>query len=335
MASTMRMGISSLLSLATLLLISNTSVVLSDRCHRTDESALLAIKASVNIRQPSWTPGTNCCNWVGVQCNNTFGRVTFVYIDPSGRSGTIPSAVGDLPFLQTFMIRHHGGLTGQIPPAIGRLTQLTWLQLDHNSLTGPIPPSVFLLPNINYLDFTHNHLTGTIPPVIPANTPLTYLYLYNNHLTGTIPDSLGRTNIKTFYLSNNNLTGPLPASFANAKFQLLDLSSNPLTGDASLLFGAKKPLTSLLLSRNRLDFDLTNIVFPEGLQNLDLSHNKIYGSIPKQIAQLNFDGPTSFNVSYNKLCGKIPTGGLMGQFDQFVYIQNKCLCGSPLPPCRA
>ncbi|PKA51319.1 Polygalacturonase inhibitor 2 [Apostasia shenzhenica] len=40
-----------------------------------------------------------------------------------------------------------------------------------------------------------------------------------------------------------------------------------------------------------------------------------------------------FNVSYNQLCGKIPAGPITAKFGPDAFFHNKCLCGSPLPPC--
>nr|CAB3463562.1 unnamed protein product [Digitaria exilis] len=42
---------------------------------------------------------------------------------------------------------------------------------------------------------------------------------------------------------------------------------------------------------------------------LDVSHNAIYGGVPAEVA--------IFNVSYNRLCAKVPTGGNMARFDTY------------------
>ena len=81
-----------------------------------------------------------------------------------------------------------------------------------------------------------------------------------------------------------------------------------------------------------LDFDLTNVKFRVTLIHLDLSHNMIRGRIPEQIKDLNlFNG---LNMSYNRLCGKIPSGGKSRKYDVTAYFHNKCLCGTPLPACK-
>jgi Leucine-rich repeat (LRR) protein len=132
---------------------------------------------------------------------------------------------------------------------------------------------------------------------------------------------------------HNNLTGPIPDEFAAVNFTYLDLSRNALTGDASGLFGSGKELEYIDLSRNSLDFDLSAVVFPEGVDYVDLSHNAIRGRIPAQVAYV--DDLRYLNVSYNRLCGALPTGGKMPEFDLYNYQHNKYLCGAPLfPPCK-
>jgi hypothetical protein len=64
---------------------------------------------------------------------------------------------------------------------------------------------------------------------------------------------------------------------------------------------------------------------------LDLNHNNITGSIPVEMTALNLQ---FLNVSYNRLCGKIPVGGKLQSFDYSSYFHNRCLCGSPLPSCK-
>ncbi|CAN1185078.1 Polygalacturonase inhibitor [Linum perenne] len=83
----------------------------------------------------------------------------------------------------------------------------------------------------------------------------------------------------------------------------IDLSRNRLEGDASILFGGKKSVERVDLSRNLFEFDLGKVAaFPPNMTSLDLNHNKIYGKIPAGLANLDLQ---FFNVSYNRLCGEI------------------------------
>lgn len=50
---------------------------------------------------------------------------------------------------------------------------------------------------------------------------------------------------------------------------------------------------------------LSNVVFPASLTSLDFNHNRIFGSLPVELTALEFQ---FLNVTYNRLCGKIPMG---------------------------
>ena len=155
------------------------------------------------------------------------------------------------------------------------------------------------------------------------------LRLDRNRLTGPIPDSFPAAG--HVVLSHNQLSGKIPASMGKKDFGYIDLSRNKLEGDASVLFGPNKKTPIIDLSRNLLEFDLSKVKFQKGLTWLDLNHNKIFGSLPPDLTKLNLQ---LLNVSYNRLCGKIPVGGEMQKFGTTEYFNNRCLCGAPLPKCK-
>ena len=81
-------------------------------------------------------------------------------------------------------------MTGEIPPELGRLSNLKVLVLDGNQLTGEIPPELGRLSNLNLLDLYGNQLSGEIPPELGGLSNLTGLFLHGNQLTGCIPEGL-------------------------------------------------------------------------------------------------------------------------------------------------
>ncbi|BAH92216.1 Os11g0395867 [Oryza sativa Japonica Group] len=101
-----------------------------------------------------------------------------------------------------------------------------------------------------------------------------------------------------------------------------------------MLFGAKKKLNALRLSRNRFAFDLGSVELPEGLDILVIDHNMVYGSIPPAAAAAGRKW-LAFDVSYNQLCGPIPQGRYTHRFGAKHFAGNKCLCDRPLPPCSS
>ena len=210
----------------------------------------------------------------------------------------------------------------------GRVTELTVFALN---ISAPVPAAIANLTKLQTVNFAYNQLYGGIPAFLgPHALPdLTFLRLDGNRLTGTIPPT---ATVFDLSLVGNLLTGPLPATFGGASFGDVDLTDNQLTGDASMLFGAKKQLNALHLSRNRFKFDLGRVELPEAMDILEIDHNLVYGSIPAAAAARKW---LAFDVSYNQLCGPIPQGRYTHRFGAKHFAGNKCLCDHPLPPCKS
>ena len=126
-----------------------------------------------------------------------------------------------------FLHLRENGLTGRIPPELGRLTGLGGLFLGQNALTGPIPPELGNT-SLRYLVLGRNELTGPIPPELGKLTRLRWLRLQENALTGPIPPGLGNTNLEALFLDNNELSGPIPPELGKLKnLRRLNVTVNP------------------------------------------------------------------------------------------------------------
>ncbi|KAI3750409.1 hypothetical protein L2E82_21044 [Cichorium intybus] len=316
------------------LFLSLPTLSLSQTCNKDDEKVLFKIKKAFGnpYHLASWQKTDDCCQWYCVECDANSGRIIALTIFSGNISGQIPVEVGDLPYLQTLVLRKLTNLTGEIPSAIAKLTHLTSLRLSWTNLSGPVPSFLSKLTNLDFLDLSFNDLTGSIPPELATLTKLNDLHLDRNKLTGPIPESFGKFtgNVPNLYLSHNQLTGSVPKSLGYLNFTTIDFSRNKLTGDFSMFFGTHKTIQYADFSRNKFAFNLSEVVFPASLTWLDFNHNKIYGSLPATLTELNFQ---NLNVSYNRMCGQIPQGGNLQTFDNMSYFHNRCLCGSPLPAC--
>ena len=126
----------------------------------------------------------------------------------------------------------YNSLTGEIPPEIGNLTNLTLLYLVGDSLTGEIPPEIGNLTNLKILNFSANQLTGEIPSEIGNLINLETLWLNDNRLEGKIPSEIGNLiNLEDLHVDNNQLTGEIPSEIGNlANLESLWLRSNRLEG---------------------------------------------------------------------------------------------------------
>ena len=123
------------------------------------------------------------------------------------------------------------GLTGPIPPELGRLANLVALELNRNGLTGPVPPELGQLAHLEELDLSTNALTGPVPPGLGRLENLEELNLATNGLTGPVPPELGRlAHLVTLSLASNRLSGPVPSELG----ALEELKTLSLSGNAAL-----------------------------------------------------------------------------------------------------
>ena len=323
------------LAVFALILSSSPQLVSSQACREEDKAVLLKIKSSFGYSESldTWNNSTDCCFfWDGVYCEIFTWKVIYLWITNSNASGPIPSSIGDLPDLQRLNILTHPNLTGPIPESITKLRSLERLSITETSLSGNIPDFLCNMSNLYSLDLSANNLSGPIPGCFAGSVHI--INLSENRLTGRIPGSLMRGyggNDTYLSLRHNQLTGRIPRSFSTLNFEKLDLSENQFTGDASMVLGRSKFSIQIDLSNNKFDFNLSPVTYPLFLGMLDISHNRIRGSISEQIMELQ--GLGVLNMSYNRLCGPIPSGDSMRPYDKSSFIHNKCLCGTPLPPC--
>ena len=86
------------------------------------------------------------------------------------------------------MSLYYNQLTGEIPPEIGNLTNLTLLNLDSNQLIGEIPSEIGYLSSLTILSLHTNQLTGEIPSevcdMIDSNNWVPWWNIQENILEG-------------------------------------------------------------------------------------------------------------------------------------------------------
>ena len=197
------------------------------------------------------------------------------------------------------------GISGAIPPQLGRLTNLKWLDLNGNQLTGPIPTELSRLTNLESLDLNGNQLTGPIPTELNRLTNLRSLDLHNNLLTGSIPSELGRlTNLESLDLNGNQLTGPIPTELNRlTNLRSLDLHNNQLTGPIPTELGQLTNLVYLRLNSNQLTGSIpSELGRLANLRDLAMADNQLTGTIPSELSQLATLGqlsllPNNFELS--------------------------------------
>ena len=163
----------------------------------------------------NWKTDTVIQYWYGIRTNSDY-KIIYLNLCHNILTGEIPPELGLLSNL-TELNLYTNNLIGEIPPELGQLKNLTLLCLCENDLIGKIPPKLGQLTNLTCLDLYNNNLTGEIPPELGLLSNLIKLVLYHNNLTGEIPPELGLlSNLYCLELHNNKLTGEIPY-FTNYK----------------------------------------------------------------------------------------------------------------------
>lgn len=216
------------------------------------------------------------------------------------------SGIWTLNRLRTLDLSHNV-FSGSVPDGVAAIHNLKELQLQGNRFSGPLPVDIGLCPHLRRLDFCHNLFTGSLPDSLQRLNSLVFFGVSNNLLAGDFPQWIGSmSSVEYVDFSGNGFTGSLPASMGNLKsLQFLSLSDNRLTGSipGSLFYCPK--LSVIRLRGNGFSGSIPEGLFDLGLDEVDLSGNELEGPIPPGSSRL-FESLHSLDLSRNKLTGSIP-----------------------------
>ena len=210
----------------------------------------------------NWAANVNINSWYGIAVSG--GRVQWIDLSSSNLGGSIPPELGDLTELR-YLELYDNWLSGRIPPELGDLENLIELRLDYNGLTGAIPSELSGMSNLQYLYLDSNGLTGPIPSELSGMTELRELRLHRNRLSGAIPPGMGGLReLEELYLGRNRLGGAIPVGLSYLEnLKKLHLQCNELTGVIPNRFALiDSVLTEIWLHGNPMD---SPVVIPTGL----------------------------------------------------------------------
>ena len=210
-----------------------------------DREALVALYNATG--GPNWVNATNWLTdaplgeWYGVSTHAS-GRVYALDLSGGWDNSQFPSR----------FVR--GGLSGTIPPELGRLSNLGRLDLSGNDLSGAIPPELGGLSNLWYLDLSSNDLSSAIPPGLGGLSNLQHLNLFENDVFGPIPPELGGlSSLRHLRLDKNGLSGAIPPELGGlSNLEVLNLDRNALSGAIPPELGGLSTLQHLHLDNNDL-----------------------------------------------------------------------------------
>ncbi|KAK8481187.1 hypothetical protein V6N12_046271 [Hibiscus sabdariffa] len=241
------------------MLLLNLAVSFSTRTRtnmHTDQAALLALKARV-ISDPyklliNWSSATSVYNWVGVTCGSRHRRVTALNLTDMNLSGTVPPNMGNLSFL-------------------------SWLDMTNNDFRGLLAVQLSNLHRLKFISMFNNSFSGEISSWFGYFPKLRYLYLSFNNFTGQIPKALSNCKkIEIIAMVSNAIKVNLPKEMGNlTKLQFLDLQDNLIQGQIpSDIFDRMSRLQQIYLDINRFDGEISMILF----KFKELSRRKKRGS---------------------------------------------------------
>ncbi|XP_057868311.2 receptor-like protein EIX1 [Cryptomeria japonica] len=229
----------------------------------------------------------------------------------------IPADLGRCSSLKIFNLAQND-LYGEMPEQMGNLNQLETLNLNGNNLHGIIPSSIANCTNIQVFDIGNNRFKGTIPFWIGKMRDLQILSLTNNKLEGSIPAQLFELqNLQILDLSHNNISGAIPKSLEMLHAminQSQSFETRSLKGSLGLWTGADTYIYDGVLFVDQITLWIKGTPRPypkiwSSFKVMDLSHNKLSGSIPQAMGLLQ--GLVALNISNNNISGSIPES--MGQ----------------------
>ncbi|KAK2362114.1 receptor protein [Trifolium repens] len=261
---------------------------------------------------------TDCCQWKGVECNSTTGRIANLEVLAKvastvtslnlADSGITPKSIHNISKLKSLEILDLAGnsLSNNIFSSLNGLPHLKFLDLSATNLKGSLDITGFRgLSNLEYLALNYNsNLENEVFKSIEDLSSLKVLSVFKCEINGTLPNG-GWSKLKKLEeldLSQNNFVGQLPSSFFNmTSLGKLSLTNNHFIGNISPNLASFTSLEYLNFEGNQFEFPISftpfsnhsNLKFIYGNGNKVIppdSHSSLKTWVPKfqlQVLQLS------------------------------------------------
>lgn len=222
-------------------------------------------------------------------------KYTISIYDPAA-IGTLPDVFDKIPNLEYFNLLLTS-ISGTLPASFSR-SMLIRVNFNGNpNLSGTLPSFPTTIQGVNI----QSPFSGSIPS-LRNNVNLTELHIRNTKLTGDLPDLRNNVNLVSLMIGGSNITGSLENLHYNTKLSILEVFK---TGIAGTLpdFAKLINLGTATITNNPIS-GMLPLSLAERLQSLDLSSNRISGTIPA--SWFNYPRFNQLSLASNDLSGTVP-----------------------------
>ncbi|XP_008799129.1 probable inactive receptor kinase At5g10020 isoform X2 [Phoenix dactylifera] len=299
------------------------------------------------------SPDSSGCpqNWYGVQCSGD--RVSSITLNDMALVGNVSLS----NFARMGMLRNlslsSNQLMGILPSELGSASSLEFLDVSQNLFVGNVPIELTKMVNLVYLnlssnnfgdgilgqlqsvvhvDLSQNQFSGSVKSIMADGSSeiissLQYLNISHNKLSGELfakdPMPLFDS-LEVFDASFNQLSGHVPSFNFIVSLKILRLGNNQFSGSLpeALIKENSMVLTELDLSSNQLTGPVQSITSAT-LKNLNLSTNKLSGSLPIRVGSCAI-----VDLSNNMLSGNLSVVQSWGNYVEVIDLSSNKLTGT-------
>ena len=232
-----------------------------------------------------------------------FVEVEEIYLPSIAINGTVPEQFTNMTTLRTFVPPNYFFMSGVIPDAISKMTELTSISFLTSTsggqiISGTLPASVAEMSSLTELYLSGGQISGTLPASVAEMSWLTELYLdTNSKISGSLPagffDKL--VALETVRIEGGQWTGPYPTKFASPALRSLflgDLGNMTKSGTTlSIEVPTKGALVAVDIDANNftsISADFVNLLNLSALSAANQS-----GACTLNLPDLTLDGVSS------------------------------------------